>query len=408
MSTKAKRDGSDVGLESKVPLTGPTLIRQVASLCRVRTACLSAGSLFLALFLPSMVGLVSRRLLLRARAYSRRACTSGLLAARRVSRIPSAAARAASMAFNLPASILLLTISIALPVMTFAAAFSVSNKHAAETQIWVRKGYFLSAAIDLPPAANFGSLGLTITLAAFMAVAIVRHHIVAERLHAPRCDGSHVERNPSLVLLHAVSLASALTAAVGGHGVAAYQHCESGFLHNLFAACFVLFALLHFALESTLERLAGLSSRLARASRLTLVLLAAAGCATFICHVLIEEMHRTYIGIGKLVAACAEIMTCLCFLIYLATYSRSFHETRITLSVQYIPTVDKPTGKRGIGGASDGFRTCADPSELPGGHFRSVNQIRRSRSAGQLCRDAACPCVRDPAGRTPCRTQSHV
>ena len=388
-----------------MPLTGPTLIRQVASLCQ---NCLSAGSLFLALFLPSMVGLVSRRLLLRARAYSRRACTSGLLAARRVSRIPSAAARAASMAFNLPASVLLLTISIALPVMTFAAAFSVSNKHAAETQIWVRKGYFLSAAIDLPPAANFGSLGLTITLAAFMAVAIVRHHIVAERLHAPRCDGSHVERNPSLVLLHAVSLASALTAAVGGHGVAAYQHCESGFLHNLFAACFVLFALLHFALESTLERLAGLSSRLARASRLTLVLLAAAGCATFICHVLIEEMHRTYIGIGKLVAACAEIMTCLCFLIYLATYSRSFHETRITLSVQYIPTVDKPTGKRGIGGASDGFRTCADPSELPGGHFRSVNQIRRSRSAGQLCRDAARPCVRDPAGRTPCRTQSHV
>lgn len=355
-----------------------------------------------------MVGLVSRRLLLRARAYSRRACTSGLLAARRVSRIPSAAARAASMAFNLPASVLLLTISIALPVMTFAAAFSVSNKHAAETQIWVRKGYFLSAAIDLPPAANFGSLGLTITLAAFMAVAIVRHHIVAERLHAPRCDGSHVERNPSLVLLHAVSLASALTAAVGGHGVAAYQHCESGFLHNLFAACFVLFALLHFALESTLERLAGLSSRLARASRLTLVLLAATGCATFICHVLIEEMHRTYIGIGKLVAACAEIMTCLCFLIYLATYSRSFHETRITLSVQYIPTVGKPTGKRGIGGASDGFRTCADPSELPGGHFRSVNQIRRSRSAGQLCRDRACPCVRDPAGRTPCRAQSHV
>ena len=365
----------------------------------------------MAVDMPSCI--MSRRLLLRARAYSHRACTSGLLAARRVSRIPSAAARAASMAFNLPASVLLLTISIALPVMTFAAAFSVSNKHAAETQIWVRKGYFLSAAIDLPPAANFGSLGLTITLAAFMAVAIVRHHIVAERLHAPRCDGSHVERNPSLSLLHALSLASALTAAVGGHGVAAYQHCESGFWHNIFAACFVLFALLHFALESTLERLAGLSSRLARASRLTLVLLAAAGCATFICHVLVEEMHRTYIGIGKLVAACAEIMTCLSFLIYLATYSRSFHETRITLSVQYIPTVGKPTGKRGtdiygIGGASDGFRTCADPSELPGGRFCSVNQIRRSRSAGQLCSDAACPCVRDPAGSTPCRTQSHV
>jgi len=284
--------------------------------------------------------LAGRRLLTRllTRTFSQRACTSAArVAVRRVSDIPHVAARAAATAFKMPASVLLLTISIALPVLTFAAAFSVSNQNAATTQIWVRKGYFLSAAIDLPPAANFGSLGLTITLAAFMAVAIVRHHIVAERLHAPRCAGSLAECNPSLASLHAVSLTSALTAALGGHGVAAFQHAESQFWHNLFAACFVLFALLHFALESKLERLAGLSSRLARVSRLMLVLVSTAGCVTFISHVLIEEMHHTSIGIGKLVAACAEILTCLCFLIYLATYSRSFHETRITLMVQYMP-----------------------------------------------------------------------
>ena len=309
-----------------------------------------------------------------------------------------AAARAASMAFQLPASVLLLTISIALPVVTFGAAFSVSNVHAAETQIWARKGYFLSAAIDLPPASHFGSLGLTITLAAFIAVAIVRHHIIAERLSAPCEFGrSLAELQPCLRTLHTASLGAALTAALGGHGVAAYQHASSSFWHNSFAACFVLFALAHFALESKLERLAGLSSGFARAFRLSTVVVATAGCATFLGHVLIEEMHKTPIGIGKLVAACAEILTCLCFLVYLATYSRSFHETRITLSVQYMPTTTTPCAADGLVAAPprDGFgqeALCEGSSILcaakePAVVVRSAGgsaQLRRCKSDGAM------------------------
>ena len=75
---------------------------------------------------------------------------------------------------SLPASILLLGTATLLPVMTFAAAYRVSDR-ATDGDIWLRKGYFLSAAIDVPPASNFGSLGLTVALAAFAGVAVVRH-----------------------------------------------------------------------------------------------------------------------------------------------------------------------------------------------------------------------------------------
>lgn len=194
--------------------------------------------------------------------------------------------------------------------------------------------YFLSAAIDLPPASNFGSLGLTVTLAAFAAVAIVRHHIVAERLRAAGLSGS-------LGRMHATSLGAALTSAFGGHGVAAIPHNQNSVCHNGFAAVFVLCALLHLHLESRIERAAGLSSFVARASRLSLVAVATVGCATFLSHVVVEEMYHTSIGIGKLSAAAAEIISCACFVVYLATYSRSFHESHISLTVT-VPTATPP------------------------------------------------------------------
>ena len=158
--------------------------------------------------------------------------------------------------------------------------------------------------------------------------------MVRERLVAARASAE-------LRSLHSSSLVLAVTAAFGGHGVAAYQHHASRVGHNGFAATFVLTAIAHFLLESTIERRLGLSSALARATRLSLVVIAALGCATFICHVVFEETYQLSIGIGKLVAAVAEIVTCLCFLVYLATYSRSFHETQITLTVT-VPTAPPP------------------------------------------------------------------
>lgn len=221
-------------------------------------------------------------------------------------------------------------------------------------EVWRRKGYFLSAAIDLPPASNFGSLGLTIALAAFAAVAVVRHRVVAERLRAANLASS-------LAVHHHSSLAAAIVAVVGGHGVAAYQHNQSHTWHNTFAAMFVLCALLHFHLESSIERAAGLSSRVARATRLTLVCVATIGCATFLSHVVVEEMHRKSIGIGKLRAAVAEIVSCACFVFYLATYSRSFHESQITLTVT-VPTAHAHGAADGAGGS---LPLCTAAPTLP-------------------------------------------
>lgn len=234
-------------------------------------------------------------------------------------------------AVQLPASVLLLAVAVGLPVVTFAAAYSVSDR-VTDGEIWRRKGYFLSAAIDTPPASNFGSLGLTVALMAFVGVTIVRHHIVAERLRA-------LGTGPALRNLHSASLTAALVSGLGGHGVAAFPHHADRRWHNSFAAVFVLCALTHFALESTLERRAMLSSHFARGFRLVLVVTAAVNCATFISHVMVEEMWRIDIGIGKLPAALAEITTCVCFVLYLASYWRSLNETRITLSVTYSPAV---------------------------------------------------------------------
>ena len=277
---------------------------------------------------------------------------------------------------SLPASVLLLVAAVLLPFITFAAAFCVTDRW--HPEVWTKKGYFLSAAIDLPPASHFGSLGMTLTLAAFGSVAFLRFHIVEERLRFVNDPDGALER------LHRTSLIAALTAAFGGHGVGAVPHNQSQFWHNSFAATFVLCGLVHFHLESRLERLAGLSSLLARTTRLFLVSLATCGVATFLSHVVLEEMNAIDMGIGKLNAAAAEIVSCACFLIYLATYSRSFHESKITIQV---PTAQPPSSNAaappplrpdGSSGSSDELLR----SGLWKGETSAAVRLRRCRSAG--------------------------
>ena len=119
---------------------------------------------------------------------------------------------------SLPASILLLSVATILPVLTFTAAYRVSDRKTGG-DIWLRKGYFLSAAIDVPPASNFGALGITVALAAFAAVAVVRHHVVHERLTAsatPQLHSLHSGSSSSLLwrpLAATVSLQTSTTPA---------------------------------------------------------------------------------------------------------------------------------------------------------------------------------------------------
>mmetsp|Transcript_33160 Transcript_33160/g.74936 ORF Transcript_33160/g.74936 Transcript_33160/m.74936 type:complete len:276 (-) Transcript_33160:68-895(-) len=203
---------------------------------------------------------------------------------------------------DVPATVLLLAVAVLLPLFTFVAAFRISSR-VSEGAIFAQKGYFLSAAIDIQPASNFGALGITTSLTAFLGVAFVRHKIVGLALGGRR------------LALHRFSLAMAFVGSFGGNGVAAYQHHASRAMHNTFAAAFVLGALAHFGCETAIEWLERLGSRVSRAFRASLCAIATCGTATFISHILIEEMAQIPLGIGKFAAAMAEICTVLCFML---------------------------------------------------------------------------------------------
>ena len=248
--------------------------------------------------------------------------------------------------FDLPVSVLVLAISVLLPLVTFIIAFQITERVSNGTH-WRQKGYFLSAAIDLPPASNVGALGLTLSFASFLLVTFVRHKIVKQRLGATRS-----------ALLHRLSLACAFAAAFGGNGVAAYQHSVSRSVHNAFAALFVLSALAHFCLEAFIEWRGQLAPPPARALHACLCMVAAACTATFLGHVIFEEGLSTEVAqggvleealaglkavggtpqppplrIGKLRAAQAEMATVGCFLLYLCSYLPTFRCARIHFSI---------------------------------------------------------------------------
>lgn len=253
---------------------------------------------------------------------------------------------------DLPASMLLLAVAVLLPVLTFVAAFRISSR-VSEGAIFRQKGYFLSAAIDIQPASNFGALGITVSLNCFMGVAFVRHYIIGMVLGDKRFH------------LHRFSLVCAALSAFGGIGVAAYQHHASRTAHNAFAAVFVLGALVHFSAETVIQWLEVLGSRTSRWFRALLCVISAVGCTTFISHIAIEEMRRTPIGIGKFNAAMAEIATVLAFMVYLCTYIDSFRATRIHVSV----TVNNVREQRAAGLASATSAAAASAVE------RSYNDL---------------------------------
>ena len=55
--------------------------------------------------------------------------------------------------------------------------------------------------------------------------------------------------------------------------------------------------------------------------------------STFLSHVLFEELGGTPIGIGKLLAAKAEIATVSAFVLYLCTYLETFRYAQIHFSI---------------------------------------------------------------------------
>jgi len=258
-------------------------------------------------------------------------------------------------------TVLLLATSILLPVLTFVAAFKITSQ-VWQDEIWKQKGYFLSAAIDMPPAQCFGALGLTTSLCSFVAVAYVRHKIVSMKLAGRR------------MILHRLSLTLAIAAAFGGNGVAAYPHHTSRAMHNGFAALCVLGALLHFSCEAALEWIEPLVSRATRLWHSLLCFVAAGCCATFILHVTVEEMGGRPIGIGKLTAAVAEIATMSCFMLYLSSYLNSFTHARVSMSITFVcePSSAARDGDGDAGATDAAEEEASSTAALSGGYTEVV------------------------------------
>jgi len=278
---------------------------------------------------------------------------------------------------DLSAAVLLLGCAIVLPLFTFAVAYSISHRIFSsypEEDRWP-KGYFISAALDLQPASNFGAFFLTVALASTVAVAVIRHMIVARRLPAG-CEA-----------LHRTSLFLSLASALGGNGVAAFPHNSSRAIHNTMAALFFLGNLFHFWIETLLEFREPLGVRAGQSAtrfwHTAICALALVFTAVFLGHILGEEMGKLDFGIGKFTAALAEIATVACFLVYIGTYYRSFAATRITFAVEVNtdrsdPVWSDPLARQGGWSPLRGSRPPGGWSERGGGGLASPGGVRRS------------------------------
>ena len=109
-------------------------------------------------------------------------------------------------------------------------------------------------------------------------------------------------------------------------------HQKRLFAHGV-VDTFNVCALAHFCLECFIEWRGALSSFGVRLFHTAMCAVMAAGCATFLSHVLFEELGGTPIGIGKLLAAKAEIATVSAFVLYLCTYLETFRYAQIHFSI---------------------------------------------------------------------------
>mmetsp|Transcript_29533 Transcript_29533/g.36496 ORF Transcript_29533/g.36496 Transcript_29533/m.36496 type:complete len:560 (-) Transcript_29533:810-2489(-) len=130
------------------------------------------------------------------------------------------------------------------------------------TTVFDEKGYFISASIDRAPAANIGTLGLNLSLS-FLGIAIfIKHKIVKKAL-----------RGKVWMRTHRIACALGIAGIFCGCGVAAFQHQDLPVTHNIFAATFFTFAMLHVLLETVIDYKHRLSSRFLRKIRAATALL---------------------------------------------------------------------------------------------------------------------------------------
>ena len=186
------------------------------------------------------------------------------------------------------------------------------------------RGFFLSASIDKPPAANIGTLGLSISLTIIAGVMYLKHKMVSKQLRG------------LWTFSHRVSLFFGMLSYVGGMGVGAYQYHLDKNLHLAYAGVFFISALIHMAFEVILMTVLELEDpqtlrvRQAIAAICTLLCPAMIGC--LLTSRTFPKFSANHLMFRSASATC-EIFLFISFLLYFASYYPMFRRAHVSLSV---------------------------------------------------------------------------
>lgn len=193
--------------------------------------------------------------------------------------------------------------------------------------VFSEKGYFISSSIDQAPAANVGTLGLNLSLCLIGIVIFVKHKIVKKQL-----------RGRVWMRTHRLSCGLGIAGVFFGMGVAAFQHQDLPFWHNLCAACFFLFSLFHILMETFVDHWHDLSTIRLGKARTRLAGLTVLGVLGFLIPMayiismgpLLGDEFRTR---TKFFAAVCELLAFGCLVGWFATYYSTFQEYSFQLHV---------------------------------------------------------------------------
>mmetsp|Transcript_11398 Transcript_11398/g.13064 ORF Transcript_11398/g.13064 Transcript_11398/m.13064 type:complete len:659 (+) Transcript_11398:416-2392(+) len=232
----------------------------------------------------------------------------------------------------------LLLLGVVLVIFTLICTYYMSMSIYVDgdglTTVFDEKGYFISASIDRAPAANIGTLGLNLSLT-FIGIAIfVKHKVVKKQL-----------RGRVWMRTHRIACAFGMFAIFCGKGVAACQHEDLPVAHNVFAALFFTFSMLHVILETLLDYEHKLSSRYLTKLRVFIA------TAVSVSVVLFITPMAYLIGICggdlcpqrneiRFFAAVFEIAGFCCLILWFATYYPLFRALQFQLHVHRKSLVD--------------------------------------------------------------------
>ncbi|GBG34419.1 Phosphate system positive regulatory protein PHO81 [Hondaea fermentalgiana] len=233
-----------------------------------------------------------------------------------------------------PASFLMA--GVILPLVTLAITYYISSTIYIDDEmsmtIFDEKGFFISASLDVAPASNIGTLGLTTTLSMLSVIIFVKHKLVKKQL-----------RGRNWMRTHRIATAFGLLSTFCGNGVAAFQHNAHAAAHNTFAALFFVFGMIHVVMETLLDLRFSLSMPMTRKARLLISVLLIVSVMGFLgpmTYVLVERPPKEVGRFYKKIAASFEITAFACFVFWFGSYYSVLKASQFKLHVVHRVRLD--------------------------------------------------------------------